>query len=175
MAILLTAEQMRHTKASNPFQIKNPGQVTNQFTITEASKAAETLKLSDSKEIVELKAFLKKYDMTSISTDELKVVGSLLYKNEMISRRAFGMFISGDGASDANGKQTDTHVKFNAIALFNEKLEDTIAHFNSDPAIPRREGATDYLQGMVDANHAINALAFFINSNSSHLSIDERA
>ena len=60
MAILLTAEQMRHTKASNPFQIKNPGQVTNQFTITEASKAAETLKLSDDKEIVELKAFLKK-------------------------------------------------------------------------------------------------------------------
>ncbi|MCR4538393.1 hypothetical protein NUV89_08300 [Pseudomonas sp. 18.1.10] len=175
MAILLTAEQMRHTKASNPFQIKNPGQVTNQFAITEAPKAAETLKLTDTKQIVELKAFLKKYDMTSISTDELKVVGSLLYKNEMISRRSFGMFISGDGASDANGKQTDTHVKFNAIALFNEKLEDTIAHFNSDPAIPRREGATDYLQGMVDANHAINALAFFINSNSSNLSIDERA
>lgn len=175
MAILLTAEQMRHTKASNPFQIKNPGQVTNQFTITEAAKAAQTLKLNDNQEILELKRFLKNYDMTSISTDELKMIGSRLYDSQMISRRSFSMFISGDGASDAKGKQTDTHVKFNAIALFNEKLEDTIAHFKSDPAIPKREGATDHLQGMVDANHAINALAYFVNSNSSNLSIDERA
>jgi hypothetical protein len=35
MAVLLTAEQMRYTKASNTFQIKNPKQVINTFTITE--------------------------------------------------------------------------------------------------------------------------------------------
>lgn len=175
MAILLTAEQMRYTKASNPYQIKNPGQVTNQFTITEESKAAQTLKLNDSQEIMTLKKFLKNYDMTSISTDELKVVGRQLYNNNMISQRSFGMFISGDGASDANGNQTDTHVKFNAIALFNEKLEETTAYFQSDSSIPKRVGAIDHLQGMVDANHAINALAYFVNSNASSLSIDERA
>ncbi|MBF6029720.1 hypothetical protein ICY20_18375 [Pseudomonas sp. P115] len=175
MAILLTAEQMRYTKASNPYQIKNPGQVTNQFTITEASEAAQTLKLNDREDINSLKTFLKGYDMTSISTDELRDVGRRLYKSEMISYRSFGMFIVGNGANDDNGRPTQTHVKFNAIALFNEKLEDTIAFFKSEPALSKSEGATDHLQGMVDANHAINALAYFVNSNSSNLAIDERA
>ncbi len=173
MAILLTAEQMRHTKASNPFQIRNPERVTNQFTITEGDKAAQTLKLGDKEEIIELKKFLKNYDMTSISTDELKAVGRRLYDSKMINERSFGMFISGNGASDIKGNQTDTHIRFNAIALFNEKLEDTIAYFNSDPSIIRREGATDHLQGMINANHAINALSYFINSSRSNLSIDE--
>lgn len=175
MAILLTAEQMRHTKATNPYQIKNPGQVSNQFTITEASKAAETLKLEDRREISELKNFLKAYDMTSISTDELRAVGRHLYNSELISYRSFGMFITGDGANDAFGKPTDTHVKFNAIALFNEKLEDTLAFFKKEPSLAQSEGASDHLQGMVDANHAINALLYFANSKSTDLSIDERA
>jgi hypothetical protein len=158
MAILLTAEQMRHTKATNPYQIKNPGQVTNQFTITEASKAAETLKLEGRREIYELRA-----------------VGRRLYNSELISYRSFGMFITGDGANDAFGKPTDTHVKFNAIALFNEKLEDTLAFFKKEPSLAQSEGASDHLQGMVDANHAINALLYFANSKSTDLSIDERA
>lgn len=175
MAILLTAEQMRHTKASNPFQIRNPERVTNQFTITEGDKAAQTLKLDDKEEIKSLKAFLKNYDMTSISTDQLKAVGRRLYKSEMISYRSFGMFIEGDGANDATGRPTDTHVKFNAIALFNEKLEHTLAFFKTEPSLARSEGATEHLQGMVDANHAINALAYFVNSNRNTLGIDELA
>jgi hypothetical protein len=72
MAVLLTAEQMRYTKASNPFQIKNPEQVVNTFTITEESKASDTLKLRKQESIDDLKAFLKDYDMTSITTNELK-------------------------------------------------------------------------------------------------------
>ena len=59
MAVLLTAEQMRYTKASNPFQIKNPKQVINTFTITEESKASDTLKLRKQELIDDLKAFLK--------------------------------------------------------------------------------------------------------------------
>lgn len=175
MAILFTPEQILHTKATNPYQIKNPGQVKNQFTITEASKAAETLKLDDNKNILELKNFLKSYDMTSISSDELRAVGRQLYKNDMISYRSFGMFITGDGASDASGRPTNTHVKFNAIALFNEKLEDTLAFFEAEPALAKSEGAGDHLQGMVDANHAINALAYFVNSQGHSFSVDERA
>lgn len=72
MAVLLTAEQMRYTKASNPLQIKNPEQVVNTFTITEESKASDTLKLRKQESIDDLKAFLKDYDMTSITTNELK-------------------------------------------------------------------------------------------------------
>lgn len=172
---LLTAEQMRHTKASNAFQIQHPERVENKHTIKEASVAADTLNIYKQEEIDELKVFLKDYDMTSISTDELKKVGRRLYESGMIDENAFGMFISGDGASDANGKQTDTHVKFNAIALFDEKLEDYLAFVKSDPNVGRSMGIPEYIKGMVDANHAINALTHFINSSKNNLSVDERA
>lgn len=174
MAVMLTAEEMRHTKASNPYIVKKPNQVTNKFTITKESDAADTLKLKEKQEIDKLKGFLKDYDMTSISTDDLKKVGGLLYENGLIDSRTFYMFVVGDGASDAKGFQTDTHVKFNAIALFNEKLEEEVERFNSDPQILKREGAADYLKGMVNANHAINALAYFVNSRRNALSVDER-
>ena len=148
---------------------------TNAFTVTDASEAAQALKLQDEERISALKDFLKGYDMTSISTDELKKVGRRLYDEGMISRRAFGLFIAGDGASDVNGYQTKTDVKFNAIALFNEKMQDEIDYRKSEPLRSYREGAMDYLQGMVNANQAINALAYFVNSSSSTLSVNEKA
>ncbi|AOE79789.1 hypothetical protein A7318_14650 [Pseudomonas lurida] len=175
MAITLNVSYAPISKQNDAYTIKNPNQVTNAFTITEASEAADALRLSNQEKIIQLKAFLKDYDMTSISTDELKVVGSRLYDEGMISRRAFGMFISGDGASDAKGFQTNTHVKFNAIALFNEKLEDTKAHFKSEPMLARQDGAMDHLRGMVSANQAVAAMAYFVRSANSELSINEQA
>lgn len=175
MAITLNVSYPPLSKQTDAYAIKNPNQVTNAFTITEASKAVDALKLSNEEKISQLKEFLKDYDMTSISTDELKMVGRRLFDDGMISERAFGMFISGDGASDANGRQTNTHVKFNGIALFNEHLEDTVAYFKSDPRISKREGAMDHLRSMVEANQAINALAYFVKSANSDLSINERA
>ncbi|MCF5327603.1 hypothetical protein GIW15_26990 [Pseudomonas lurida] len=175
MAITLNFSSPSLTKQTDAYTIKNPNQVTNAFTITEASEAADTLKLGNQEKISQLKEFLKDYDMTSISTDELKVVGSRLYDEGMISRRAFGMFISGDGASDAKGLQTNTHVKFNAIAPFNEKLEDTKAFFKSEPLVARQDGAMDHLQGMVSANQAVAAMAYFVRSANSDLSINEQA
>lgn len=49
MAILLTAEQMRYTKATNAYVIKNPEQITNAFTVTRESVAADTLNLDETK------------------------------------------------------------------------------------------------------------------------------
>ena len=175
MAITLNVSYAPISKQNDAYTIKNPNQATNAFTITEASEAADALRLSNQEKISQLKAFLKDYDMTSISTDELKLVGRKLYDEGMISRRAFWMFIEGDGASDANGFQTNTHVKFNAIALFNEKLEDTKAFFKSEPAVARQDGAMDHLQSMISANHAVNALTYFIKSANSDLSIQEQA
>ncbi|BDB19493.1 hypothetical protein cym2001_28580 [Pseudomonas sp. CYM-20-01] len=175
MAITLNVSYPPLSKQTDAYAIKNPQQVTNAFTITEASEAADTLKLGDQEKISQLKEFLKDYDMTSISTDELKKVGRRLYDDGMISQRAFGMFISGDGASDANGRQTNTHVKFNAIALFNEKLEDTRAFFKSEPMVAMQDGAMDHLQGMVSANQAVGALAYFVKSANNDLSINEYA
>lgn len=175
MAITLNVSYPPLSKQTDAYSIKNPQQVTNAFTITEASEAADTLKLGDQEKISQLKEFLKDYDMTSISTAELKKVGRRLFDDGMISERAFGMFISGDGASDANGRQTNTHVKFNGIALFNEQLEDTVAYFKTDPRISKRDGAMDHLRSMVEANQAINALAYFVKSAHSNLSVNERA
>ena len=85
------------------------------------------------------------------------------------------MFISGLGAFDANGQQAETDVKYNAIALFNEKLEDYLSFVESHPNVKRSQGIPEYIQGMVAANHAINALTFFVNSSKNELSIEEHA
>ena len=159
---------------TNAIVIKNPDKVTNAFTITDESKAVDELRMWRQDELADLKDFLKKYDMTSISTDELKQVGSRLFNSKIIDDQAFRMFISGDGASDANGRQTNTHDKFNAIALFDEKLEDYLAFVDSRPDVARSQGIPEYIRGMVDANRAINALAYFANSSKSDLSVEER-
>lgn len=85
------------------------------------------------------------------------------------------MFISGLGAFDANGQQAETDVKYKAIALFNEKLEDYLSFLESHPNMKWSQGIPEYVQGMFAANHAINARAFFVNSSRSDLSIEERA
>lgn len=160
---------------TNAIAIKNPDKVTNAFTITDESKAVDELRMWRQDELADLKEFLKKYDMTSISTDELKKVGRRLFESNIIDEQAFFIFISGDGASDANGRQTNTHVKFNAIALFDEKLEDYLAFVKSNPDVGRSQGIPEYIQGMIDANRAINALAYFANSPKNDLSVEEHA
>ena len=160
---------------TNAIVIKNPDKVTNAFTITDESKAVDELRMWRQDELADLKDFLKKYDMTSISTDELKKVGRRLFESNILDEQAFFIFISGDGASDANGRQTNTHVKFNAIALFDEKLEDYLAFVKSNPDVGRSQGIPEYIQGMIDANRAINALAYFANSPKNDLSVEEHA
>ena len=92
-----------------------------------------------------------------------------------VKNSLFHMFISGLGTSDANGQQAETAVKYNAIALFNEKLEDHLSCLENHPNVKCSQGIPEYVQGMFAANHAINALAFFVNSSRSDLSIEERA
>lgn len=163
------------SKQTDATVIKHPEKVKNSFTITEESKVIDELRTMPQRELADLKDFLKKYDMTSISTDELKQVGRRLFDSKIIDEQAFLIFISGDGASDANGRQTNTHVKFNAIALFDEKLEDYLDFVKSNPDVRRSQGIPEYIQGMVDANRAINALAYFANSSKNDLSVEERA
>lgn len=135
------------SKQTDAFIIKNPEKTTNTFTFTEESKAADELRMWQQRELADLKQFLKGYDMTSISTDELKVVGRRLYESNIIDASAFGIFTFGDGAFDANGKQTNTQVKFNAIALFNEKLDDYLDFVKSNPSVGRSQGIPEYIKG----------------------------
>ena len=174
MAIMLTAEQMRHTKATNAYVIKNPEQITNKFTITEESVAADTLNLGETKKIADLKEYLKGFDMTAISSDDLRKVARRLFDNEMIDIHAFVIFAEGNLASGADGLPTETDVKFNAIALFNERLEDYNDFLENNPA-DVKEDTLRWRRGMIDANHAIGALTYFVNSSSSDLKIHEQA
>ncbi|WP_339540881.1 hypothetical protein [Pseudomonas sp. RA_5y_Pfl1_P24] len=174
MGMLVTNTATTLSKQTDARVVRNPTMVTNAFTLTEESKAAETLKLKDPEKINDLKIFLKSYDLTSISTNELKEVGSKLYDSGLIDDNTFMMFISGDGASDANGRQTKMDVKFNAIALFNEKLEDNMAYFKTD-RYSKPEHIAYITHRMVSANQAINALAYLGSSTASTLSIDDHA
>lgn len=174
MAIVMTTEPMQLSKASPAFVIKNPNQIENAYTITSDSEAADTLSLTGDDQIGQLKEFLKSYDMTSISTDELRKVGSRLYNSGLIDVEAFGMFIGGNLANDETGRPTDTHVKFNAIALFNERLEGYDEFLSDNPRLAN-QGNLKWRQGMVAANQAINAMLYFANSSHNARSIDEKA
>ena len=174
MAIMLTAEQMRYTKATNAYAIKNPEPRTNAFTVTEESVAANTLNLDETQKIIDLKKHLKDYDMTSISSDELRKVARVLFDNEMIDIHAFAVFAGGNLATGADGRPTDTDIKFNAIALFNERLEDYNNFLEKNPA-DVKEDTLRWRKGMIDANHAVGALAYFVNSSRGDLTIHEQA
>ncbi len=174
MAIVSTTEPLQRSKATNAYVIKNPNEVKNAFTITDVSKASETLKLDTDDKLVGLKSFLKNYDMTSISTDDIRKVGRRLYDSGAIDVQAFGMFIAGDMANDEKGHPTNTHVKFNAIALFNQRLADYDAFLKDNPKLKTHDNLA-WRQGMVAANQAVNALLYFVNSASSRLSVDEHA
>lgn len=174
MGMLVTNTATTLSKQTDARVVRNPTMVTNAFTVNEESKAAETLKLKSTEKTADLKAFLKTYDMTSISTHELKIVGRKLYENDLIDGNTFSMFISGDGAFDERGHQTKQDVKFNAIALFNEKYEDQLKYFSTD-RYSKPDDVAYILGGMKSANQAINALAYFVTSANNTLSVDERA
>ncbi|TFY87377.1 hypothetical protein DYL59_18650 [Pseudomonas kairouanensis] len=172
MALVLNEAPL--TKATQAYVIKNPNQVTNGFTINDDYMAAETLKLRDQEQIAELKNYVKNFDMTSINTQDLKKIGRALYENDIINIHAYRMFIEGNLAFDEKGKQTATHVEFNAIALFSERLQDYNDFLKKHPENATKENL-EWRQGMIAANHAVGALSYFANSVRSDLSIHEKA
>lgn len=173
MSINSTAAQ---SKASPGYIINNPKKVITDYTVTNESKAAEALNIKKDEQIVDLKKFLKGYDMTNISLNELKKVGRKLYDNKLIDEEAFSVFIAGRRVFDHNGKQAEKDMKFNAIALFDQRLEEQTAFLDMHSDKTKKEpGFLAWRQGMIVANQAINALAYFVNSSRHDLSIDEQA
>jgi hypothetical protein len=164
------------SKQDAGYIIKNPTKVITDYTVRDDAHAAKALKLKNNEQITELKKFLKNYDMTSITNMELKHVGRKLYENKLIDEQAFGVFIEGTRAVDKNGNQADLYVKFNAIALFDQRLEEQTASLPMYSEKTKQEPLFwPWRQGMIAANQAINALAYFAYSSRSDLSIDERA
>ncbi|WP_296261556.1 MULTISPECIES: hypothetical protein [unclassified Pseudomonas] len=175
MAISITGANVSLSKQDDGYHIKNPNQVKTEFTITSEYEAARTLKLNNQENINDLKKFLKGYDMTNVSTDELKTIAAALYKHDLITDRVCGSLIGGNLAFDVNGEETDTDKKFNAIAMFNEMLEDNVAFFNAYPQYANQESVIVCRQSLIAVNQAISALAYFANSSNSTLAVYEKA
>lgn len=164
------------SKQDPGYIIKTPTKVITDFTVRDDAQAAKALKLENNDQIKALKKFLKNYDMTSITNMELKKVGRKLYENKLIDEQAFGVFIEGTRAVDKDGNQANLHVKFNAIALFDQRLEEQTAFLPMYSEKAKQEPLFwPWRQGMITANQAINALAYFAYSSRTDLSIDERA
>ena len=172
MALVLNEAPL--TKATQAYVVKNPNQVTNAFTVNDESVAAATLKLIDKEKIDDLKSFVKGFDMTSISSDDLKKVGRALYKNDIIDFESYGLFMSGNLTTDEKGYRINTDVKFNAIALFSERLEEYTT-FLKDYPVHVNTFTRGVQKGMITANHALAALAHFSVSARNDFFISERA
>ncbi len=135
--------------------------MTNKFTKSNADDAVETLGHTGALSMAELKESIKEYDFTSISTRELAMVSFLLHENGLINDSASLIFSTGNGAYDERGHQTGKDVKFNAIAMFNQMLEETLA--------AGTPGFKEYTKGLIQVNQVLGALSYFVNSAQSDL------
>lgn len=163
------------SKQADAYVIKNPYETANVHTITDARDAAGVLKLRSDAIIDNLKNFIKGFDFTSISTNELARVGSELYASELIDNHVASHFISGNMAYDQYGRQTEKDVKFNAIALFNQKLGDNKDYASSWPMYAHQESFKEVTRALLGANQVINALSYFSRSTRNDLSISIQA
>lgn len=170
MNVTLNAAPITYTVKA--YEVKNPNQMSNAFTATDEYMAAETLKLRDKEKIDELKYYVKDFDMTSISSQDLKKIGHILYRSDIINFQDYAMFMDGNLTEDEKGRRIDTHVKFNAIALFSERLEDYSAFLKKYPGDVNKH-TLGVRQGMITANRALGALTYFSNSARNGLFVDE--
>ena len=161
------------TNAVKAYEVKNPHQTSNAFTATDEYMAAETLKLRDKEQIDELKNLVKNFDMTSISSRDLKMLGGMLYRSDIIDFEGYELFMDGNLTADDKGRRIETHVKFNAIALFNERLEEYSTFLKKHPGDVNKF-TLESRQGMVTANRALGALTYLSNSARNGLLVDEK-
>jgi hypothetical protein len=155
---------------ADAYIINNPLEKTNSYTKSSADEAVDTLNLANKLSIDELKDSLKGYDFTSVSTYELAMAGSLLFENGLIGYDEAHFFTSGRMAFDEAGRPTGTDVKFNAIAMFNQMLEDRLSHGRTEA-----EGFHAITRGLTRANHVLGALSYFANSGQGTLSVNVEA
>jgi len=155
---------------ADAFVVKNPLETKNNYTKTNVEDAIYTLNLANKLSLEELKGALKGYDFTSVSTNELSKIGSLLFENGLIDDVAAGFFTLGNMAFDETGHQTERDVKFNAIAMFNQMFEERLVLGKSESA-----GFKELTRGLVRANHVVGALSYFANSTQTDLALDIKA
>lgn len=156
---------------ADAYVVKNPHETTNSYTKKSADDAVDTLKLFGESSLGVLKDLLRGYDFTSVSTNELKKVGRMLYHDDLIDTHMYDFLSLGNMAFDERGHKAETDVKFNAIAMFNQLLEER-------QAIGRTESASSFHEitsALVRVNHVLGALSFFATTTQNHLAVNIEA
>jgi hypothetical protein len=156
---------------ADAYVVKNPLETTNSYTKKNADDAVDALKLLGESSLGELKDLLRGYNFTSVSTSELTKIGQSLYHDGLIDIHMYDFLSLGNMAFDELGHKAETDVRFNAIAMFNQLLEER-------QAIGRSESASSFHEitsALVRVNHVLGALSFFANTTQNHLAVNIEA
>jgi len=167
MNVQLSALSMK----TEAYVITNPLEITNNYTKKNVDDAVQALDVTNKFSMDELKKLLQEYDFTSVSTNELTKVGYVLYKNDMIDIHMYDFLSLGNMAFDERGHKAEVDVRFNAVAMFNQLLEER-------KVIGKTEFATSFheiTRALGRVNHVLGALSFFANSDTNDLSISVKA
>ncbi|MGH8387280.1 MAG: hypothetical protein ACRESJ_17600 [Pseudomonas sp.] len=167
MNVILPAMSMK----ADAYVIKNPLEITNQYTKKNAEDAVGTIGPIAESLFDDLKSSLRGYDFTSVSTKELTKIGAELYHNDLIDLYMYDFLSLGNMAFDERGHKAEVDVKFNAVAMFNQLLEERQEIGGSESASRFHE----ITNSLVRVNHLLGALSFFANTNQNGLEIDIEA
>lgn len=167
MDVQLSALSMK----TEAYVVKKPLETTNNYTKKNVDDAAQALDVTNKFSMGELKKLLQGYDFTSVSTNELTKVSYVLYKNDMIDIHMYDFLSLGNMAFDERGHKAETDVKFNAVAMFNQLLDERKVIGKTEPATSFHE----ITRALERVNHVLGALSFFARSDRDDLSISVKA
>lgn len=157
---------------ADAYVIKNPYETKNAFTKTDIDSAAEPLRLVDAVSVDEFKKSLRGYDFTFISTNELKVIAAMLQERELADVYVMDFLMLGNMAFDSGGRQAQMDVKFNAVAMFSQMLDERMVCRKHWVDKATRKSFDEITRGLVRVNHLIGALSYLVSSDQRDLSIN---
>lgn len=156
-------------------KILKPNEVVNQYTILNNEQADSAVANEGLKGVEELKAAVRGKDMTAISTRELAMLGSMLYRLGLAEDFAATVFVAGNSDCDRQGRPQNTDVKFNAIALFNQKYQEQREYGESQPNYSQDKELQAFTRGVKSANHILAVLSWFASSPADDLALNVKA
>jgi len=155
--------------------VRHPEEVENEFSVHGADQAKEILKQEGLKDVEALKSLVRGMDMTNISTRELAMIGQKLHQMMLTEEFSVNIFFAGNRDTDENGLQRNIDVKFNAIALFNQKYQGHLELSDQRPHYRESDSFQEVGRGIKSANHLLALLSWFAHSSNNDLAINEIA
>ncbi|MBC3952601.1 hypothetical protein [Pseudomonas folii] len=156
------------------FKIKQPEMVENEYTVKDDEAAREIMRNVGIVDLDGLKSLLEGLDMTSISTRELSSLCAGLNNLGLNDDTVYSYLSQGNMDSGFDGQSRNRDVKFNAIPLIYEQLQNHI-NFSAKEGLKNDRHATHLLGGLGNANHVVAALSYLIKTAQNLPSINEQA